>query len=259
LGMKHLSAEPTRPRSLRPDLPEPAEAAILKAVAKQPSERFATASALATAFEAGLQGKWSEDLLPFAAPLAASDDTPVKPSAAAAAAAVAPILADTQPDRLILGSVPDAAPSDLPLASAPTAANVPVMAGARPRPRGGLRVFALGSLGVVILLFAGLLALAAFRLQLPLTPTPGIHALPTSTQSLPTRKGTTPAPAAGTTPASGEAPTTTAPTQPTPTPSPIPSPVNTPPPPPAPTPTQPPPAPTPTPPPPPAPTPTPTS
>lgn len=44
------------PRDLRADQPEPAAAAILRALAKQPSQRFATAGAFAKAFSAGLEG-----------------------------------------------------------------------------------------------------------------------------------------------------------------------------------------------------------
>jgi serine/threonine protein kinase len=59
LGMKHVNEPPRSPRALRPDLPEPAEAAILRALAKQPADRFASAGALAQAFEAGLEGAWT--------------------------------------------------------------------------------------------------------------------------------------------------------------------------------------------------------
>jgi eukaryotic-like serine/threonine-protein kinase len=59
-----LEAPPPPPRLLRPELPEPAEAAILRALAKQPSDRFASASALARAFTAGLDGRWTEGLAP---------------------------------------------------------------------------------------------------------------------------------------------------------------------------------------------------
>ncbi len=41
---KHASEPPRPPRELRPDLPEAAEAAILKALAKRPDERFQTAT-----------------------------------------------------------------------------------------------------------------------------------------------------------------------------------------------------------------------
>src|SRR5262249_55467544 len=52
------------PLRLRPDLPEPAAAAILKALAKRPQDRFASAGALSWAFTAGLQGQWAEGLRP---------------------------------------------------------------------------------------------------------------------------------------------------------------------------------------------------
>src|SRR5215472_17630332 len=64
VGMKHLNEQPRPPRSLRPDLPEPAEAAILKALAKRPADRFATAAAFAAAFDIGLKGQWAEELFP---------------------------------------------------------------------------------------------------------------------------------------------------------------------------------------------------
>jgi hypothetical protein len=50
------------PREFRPDLPEPANAALLRALAKQPAQRFANASGLAQAFTKGLQGQWTENL-----------------------------------------------------------------------------------------------------------------------------------------------------------------------------------------------------
>ncbi|MFL5655202.1 MAG: protein kinase domain-containing protein [Ktedonobacteraceae bacterium] len=55
LGMKHLYEAPLAPRALRPDLPEPAEKAILRALAKKPVDRFASAGALAQAFESGVR------------------------------------------------------------------------------------------------------------------------------------------------------------------------------------------------------------
>ena len=58
IAMKHLNEMPPRARALRPDLPEPAEAAILRALSKQPVDRFPTATAFASAFEAGLKGQW---------------------------------------------------------------------------------------------------------------------------------------------------------------------------------------------------------
>jgi serine/threonine protein kinase len=64
LGMKHVNEPPRSPRVLRPELPEPAEAAILRALAKEPADRFASAGALAQAFEAGLKGEWTPGLGP---------------------------------------------------------------------------------------------------------------------------------------------------------------------------------------------------
>jgi serine/threonine protein kinase len=58
---------PPPPRTLRPDLPEPAEAAILCALEKDPGKRFSSAVAFAQAFSLGVQGKWDERLTPFLA------------------------------------------------------------------------------------------------------------------------------------------------------------------------------------------------
>jgi serine/threonine-protein kinase len=58
---------PPLPRIFRPDLPEPAEAAILCALEKDPRNRFNSAAAFARVFSLGLQGKWAEELTPFLA------------------------------------------------------------------------------------------------------------------------------------------------------------------------------------------------
>jgi serine/threonine protein kinase len=63
--LKHVTEPPPAPRALRPDLPEPAEAAILKALAKRPEQRFATAGALARAFREGLAGQWTPGLTAY--------------------------------------------------------------------------------------------------------------------------------------------------------------------------------------------------
>ncbi len=57
-GLHHLHDAPRDPRILRPDLPTPAAAAILRALAKAPEQRFSSAGDLAQAFAAGLQGRW---------------------------------------------------------------------------------------------------------------------------------------------------------------------------------------------------------
>ncbi|MFI5274790.1 MAG: serine/threonine-protein kinase, partial [Ktedonobacterales bacterium] len=61
LRQQTRAAPPASP-ALRPDLPAPAEAALLKALAKRPEDRFASASAFAEAFERGLQGQWPVEL-----------------------------------------------------------------------------------------------------------------------------------------------------------------------------------------------------
>jgi eukaryotic-like serine/threonine-protein kinase len=56
--LKHINEPPRSPQLFRIDLPDPAAAAILKALAKQPSSRFPSAHAFAQSFAAGLQNEW---------------------------------------------------------------------------------------------------------------------------------------------------------------------------------------------------------
>ncbi len=58
VGIKHINEAPLPPRALRPELPEPAEAALLRALAKTPAARFASAGEFANTFNAGLEGLW---------------------------------------------------------------------------------------------------------------------------------------------------------------------------------------------------------
>ncbi|MBV9232049.1 MAG: serine/threonine protein kinase [Chloroflexi bacterium] len=237
VGMKHLNEEPPLPRFLRPDLPEPAEAAILKALAKQPSDRFATASKLAAAFEHGLEGKWDEDLFPLPTVLAVSlAETQQRHQLLVP---LAPGTGDALgPNQLVLGAVPEVPGSNIPFALAPTSVNTPAVARPVPRSRNNLRIGALVALAIVVLLLAGLLALLASRPGTPLAPGPGARPGPTSTRGLPTTPtihsgatatpspsiGITPSPTAGKTPTATPTPSPT----PTPTPSPTPSPTATP-------------------------------
>lgn len=64
LALQHVQQDVPPPRALRPDLPEQAQAAILRALAKQPSARFPGATSFARAFAEGLQGLWTEGLAP---------------------------------------------------------------------------------------------------------------------------------------------------------------------------------------------------
>lgn len=243
LGLKHLNEEPLRPRALRPDLPEPSEAAILKAIAKQPAERFETASALSTAFQAGLEGTWVRELLPFAPVLAASAlDTRVNQPGNAL-----PVLLseETEPRRFIPNPAPEATVDNLPLASIPTVANIPAVVRPRREPHfwRNLQAFTLGMLAIVFLLFGGLLALAMYRLETPTPHAPTIPVSATSTTSTPTRTSATPSPTTGTTPVVGSTPSPASGSTSTPvvgsTPTPTTAPST-----PAPTPTSPPPTPT---------------
>ncbi|HEX7735077.1 MAG TPA: serine/threonine-protein kinase [Ktedonobacteraceae bacterium] len=199
LGLKHLNEPPLPPRALRPDLPKPAEAAILKAISKRPSERFTNASTLSAAFAAGLKGEWAEGLPTTAAALA------VNPAAAqvkqALADSAAPIPAG---DRLAFGPMP--AGNNFALAFTPTDANLPIGARRESHFWRNAQVFTLVLLILTVLVSAGLLALAVYKIGFPLAPPPGINVPATSTSGSPTKTGATPTPSSGTTPA-GSSPT----------------------------------------------------
>lgn len=54
--MQHITASPPPPRQFNANIPEPVQAVILKALAKNPAARFVSATELARAFSAALQG-----------------------------------------------------------------------------------------------------------------------------------------------------------------------------------------------------------
>ena len=58
LALQHLNNPPPSARALRPELSEPAEAALRKALAKRPEDRFDSAETFATAFSDGVSGEW---------------------------------------------------------------------------------------------------------------------------------------------------------------------------------------------------------
>ena len=58
IAFKHVHTDPVSPRNYRSDLPIPAEAAILRAMAKKPAERFQSAGELAIAYKLGTEGFW---------------------------------------------------------------------------------------------------------------------------------------------------------------------------------------------------------
>jgi len=226
VGMKHLNEQPRSPRSLRPDLPEPAEAAILKALAKQPAGRFATAAALASAFAAGLRGQWSEALFPL---------PPVTPPELAATqiqhpviAPVAPVPASPyQPGQIVLGPAPLIDYYQAPVAFAPTQFTPAPALPPRTRAGNPLLVAALAALVIALLL---LFALSIYFIQKANSPNPGNQPNPTSTSGVPATTGTTPtispaaSPALSPTASPGQTPTPT----PSPATTPSPSPVTTP-------------------------------
>ncbi len=63
---QQMDDTPPSPRDARPDLPEPAAAVIMKALAKAPEDRFESAGAFAAAFTDGLQGRWTPGVTVFA-------------------------------------------------------------------------------------------------------------------------------------------------------------------------------------------------
>lgn len=98
IGMRHLHDTPVSPRLLRSELPIPAAAAILRALAKSPAERFASAGAFAEAFGSGLAGRWTAANAPLLAATGASP-TVGAPVRFAPVDAPAPRLWPSRPER----------------------------------------------------------------------------------------------------------------------------------------------------------------
>jgi len=243
IGMKHLNEMPPLPRSLRPGLPEPAEAAILQALAKEPVGRFATASTLAEAFDAGIKGQWVAGLLPLSPFQAGSPDLADTQQQEAQLAPIVPIPEGPfQSNQLVLDPAFASANGEVPVADELTQANPPPVVQSRSRERsGGSKLLLIGAILVAVILLI-LLPVLGFQKLYP-SPGPGKQVLPASTNVVPTRTGVIPALSVGVTPTlssqrtptSGVTPTPSPKT--TPAPSPTPSPTSTPLPTPSPTPT----------------------
>ncbi len=236
IAMKHLNEMPPFPRSLRPGLPEPAEAAILRALTKEPAGRFATASTLAEAFDAGIKGQWVAGLLPLSPFQVGSPDLAETQEQEAQPAPRVPLPEGPfQPNPLVLGPAFASVKGEVPLADELTQANPPPVVQSRSRQRSGGRTLLLigAILGAVILLI--LLPLLGF-LKLDSSPGPGKQVIPASTSVVPTRTGiipassvgVTPTPSPKTTPSPSPTPTPTSTPSPTPTPRPTPTPKPTP-------------------------------
>ncbi len=235
VAMKHINEMPPSPRSLRPDLPEPAEAAMLRSLAKQPADRFATASAMAAAFDAGIKGQWAAGMPPLP-PFQVGSPEPVATQAQQAQQAqpvsVVPIPEGPfQPNQLVLGPAFSSANGKEPVANERTQANFSPIVQSRTRERSSKRMLLLtGSILIagVLLVLLPLLGLQ----KLYLSPDPGKQVLPTSTSRVPARTGVAPASTVGVTPTlssqrtqtSGVTPTSSPNTTPSPTPSPTPLP-----------------------------------
>jgi len=213
IGMKHLNEVPLSPGLLRPDLPEPAEAAILRALAKEPVGRFATATALAEAFDAGRKGEWEAQLAPVV-PLAEGP---------------------FQSNQLVLGPAYPFVNSEVPVADGLTQANPSPLVQSRLRERRGGRLLLL--IGAMLAVLFSLILLSVLGFQyFHSSSGPGKQVVPTATHVVPTRTGATPVSTAGVTPTlspqrtptSGVTPTPTPKTTPSPSPTPTPSPTSVP-------------------------------
>lgn len=215
VALKHVNEEPARPRTLRQDLTEPAEAAILKALAKIPAERFSTATTLATAFEAGLQGVWVKELQPLT-PLESSTAKRAK-QPAATDTSLAEHTGSAQNASVRARSDPS---QELPSEAKNEQIALRSTSPSRKRPR----TFSAFLLRFAFLLLAGSLALVVFDLGAFTSLVPAIRTHSTSPTTVPTRIGSTPSSSTsapskpGSTPQQGGATSTSAPT-PTPTPA----------------------------------------
>lgn len=89
-----VNEPPPSPRGLRPDLPRPVEAVVLKALAKQPADRYQSAGALAADFAIAITGRMPPGLkktpTPEALPPKRSQVLPAPPPAEVKASRVLP-------------------------------------------------------------------------------------------------------------------------------------------------------------------------
>ena len=232
IGMKHLNEVPLSPRSLRPDLPEPAEAAILRALAKEPVGRFATAPALAEAFDAGRKGEWVAGLLPLLPFQVEPPDPDETEKQEAQLAPVVPLPEGPfQSNQLVLGPAYPSVDSAVPITDGLTQAYPsPIVRSKSRERRGGRLLLLIGAMLAVLFSFI-LLSVLGFQ-YFHSSSGPGKQVVPAATRSVPTRTGATPASTAGVTPTlspqrtptSGVTPTPSPKTTPSPSPTPTPSP-----------------------------------
>jgi serine/threonine protein kinase len=113
LYYKILNEAPISPRRARPDLLEPAAAAIMNALEKDPERRLPSAGAFARAFALGLRGEWADDL-PRRGRARIVVTRPVSPSRRRLASIRRSTDAVRSPPQVVFGAGSDTIASDAP-------------------------------------------------------------------------------------------------------------------------------------------------
>ena len=140
---------PPYPRSIRPELPPPAEAAIIKALAKNPPDRFQTASDFAAAFTEGLQNRYTASN-----PVPAMNPTPVQTMMAANTSGQY-IPQTTATPTPFPAPAPTYPPTGMPLQQPTTLP--PAYQPQPPRPQRSMNPILIGVIGVLILALVAVL------------------------------------------------------------------------------------------------------
>ena len=176
----HVEAPPPRLRELAPEVPEALEEVVLRALAKQPDDRFATAAAMAEALQAAVRGLPPAAFAPVElppegaaedsggrdAPASATQGTPAPSAREGGFTNTAPLRAKAKSAD---GATPSApAPEPAP-ASTPAPATVPSAPPAVPvAARRRRNLLSLGiAIGVLVLIVGAVQAIRAARRRAP--------------------------------------------------------------------------------------------
>src|SRR5262249_23097631 len=149
-----IQIPPTPPHQFRPDLPPPAEATLLRALAKRPSDRFTSAGELANAFTLGLRGQWAPGLY---APATLAPFVPQPTAITPLASPYAPPATATPPPSAYASQTPPVAytPPGVYTPQMPPGVYTPPGVYAPPltqrKPRSGMRGLAVTSIGILAL------------------------------------------------------------------------------------------------------------
>lgn len=149
LLMQHVNNPPPPPRSLNADLPTAVQAVLLKALAKQPQQRFATVGEMAAALRQALAGV----AMPQTAPVSADAATLVAQAGVASEAAKAAAPAPLNPAvENAAGSGDNVLTGLLKVASvfAPLVGQEPKPVGDTPRDRRSRLAAAMGAIGILL-------------------------------------------------------------------------------------------------------------